>query len=141
MRSCQRTINTWKKTIVFWGIFPTQEFNPYLLRLLHWQAGSLPLESPGKPNVYHYFLSWGEKSHQFNGYKMVVLIWFFWQLLPEVGGGGSKLLHSVLLCHVRISCNHLGELRRGDLIAGGERDLETTVFTVQIELRKTMVLI
>ena len=25
------------------GIFPTQESNPHLLRLLHWQAGSLPL--------------------------------------------------------------------------------------------------
>ena len=25
------------------GIFPTQGSNPYLLHLLHWQAGSLPL--------------------------------------------------------------------------------------------------
>ena len=25
------------------GIFPTPESNPHLLRLLHWQAGSLPL--------------------------------------------------------------------------------------------------
>ena len=30
------------------GIFPTQESNPHLLRLLHWQAGSLPLAPPGK---------------------------------------------------------------------------------------------
>ena len=30
------------------GIFPTQELNPYLLCLLHWQAGSLPPVSPGK---------------------------------------------------------------------------------------------
>ena len=28
------------------GIFPTQGSNPHLLRLLHWQAGSLPLEPP-----------------------------------------------------------------------------------------------
>ena len=25
------------------GIFPTQELNLYLLHLLHWQVGSLPL--------------------------------------------------------------------------------------------------
>ena len=29
------------------GIFPTQGSNPHLLRLLHWQAGSLPLAPPG----------------------------------------------------------------------------------------------
>ena len=28
----------------------TQEMNPHLLRLLHWQAGSLPLASPGRPS-------------------------------------------------------------------------------------------
>ena len=31
------------------GIFPTQELNLRLLYLLHWQAGSLPLASSGKP--------------------------------------------------------------------------------------------
>ena len=31
------------------GIFPTQGSNPHLLRVLHWQAGSLPLVPPGKP--------------------------------------------------------------------------------------------
>ena len=30
------------------GDFPTQESNPGLLSLLHWQADSLPLPSPGK---------------------------------------------------------------------------------------------
>ena len=30
------------------GIFQTQGFNPHLLHLLHWQAGSLPAEPPGK---------------------------------------------------------------------------------------------
>ena len=33
------------------GIFLTSGSNPHLLRLLHWQAGSLPLASPGKPSV------------------------------------------------------------------------------------------
>ena len=31
------------------GIFPTQGSNLCLLCLLHWQVGSLPLASPGKP--------------------------------------------------------------------------------------------
>ena len=31
------------------GIFPIQESNPCLLRLLHWPMGSLPLAPPGKP--------------------------------------------------------------------------------------------
>ena len=33
---------------LLWGIFPTQGSN---LRHLHWQAGSLPLRQPGKPNA------------------------------------------------------------------------------------------
>ena len=33
------------------GIFPTQGSNPCLLRLPHWQAGSLPAEPPGKPTL------------------------------------------------------------------------------------------
>ena len=32
------------------GIFLTQGSNLPLLRLLHWQGGSLPLEPPGKPS-------------------------------------------------------------------------------------------
>ena len=34
---------------LLWGIFLTQELNPYLLHLLHWQASSVPLAPPGKP--------------------------------------------------------------------------------------------
>ena len=37
------------------GIFPTQGLSPHILRLLHWQAGSLPPVSPGKPkNIVRY---------------------------------------------------------------------------------------
>ena len=32
------------------GLFPTQGSKPYILCLLHWQAGSLPLATPRKPN-------------------------------------------------------------------------------------------
>ena len=31
------------------GIFPTQGLNVRVLRLLHWQAHSLPVAPPGKP--------------------------------------------------------------------------------------------
>ena len=31
------------------GIFPTQQSNPHLLCLLHWQVGSLAVTPPGKP--------------------------------------------------------------------------------------------
>ena len=31
------------------GIFPTQGLNPFLLHLLPWQVGSLPLVPPGMP--------------------------------------------------------------------------------------------
>ena len=34
---------------LFQEIFPTQGSNPHLLCLLHWQANSLPLVTPGKP--------------------------------------------------------------------------------------------
>ena len=37
-------------------IFPTQESSPHILCLLHWQAGSLSLVSPGKPlHMVHSF--------------------------------------------------------------------------------------
>ena len=35
------------------GIFRTQVWNPHLLHLLHWQAGSLTLAPPGKPHPNH----------------------------------------------------------------------------------------
>ena len=38
------------------GIFPTQESNPRLLGLLHWQVGSLPIVPPGKPFIIIYYM-------------------------------------------------------------------------------------
>ena len=35
------------------GAFRTQGLNSHLLHLLHWQAGSLPLALPGKPQRHH----------------------------------------------------------------------------------------
>ena len=35
------------------GIFQTQGSNPHLFHLLHWQAGSLPTEPPGKPMLQY----------------------------------------------------------------------------------------
>ena len=40
---------------VLQGIFLTQGLNPHRLCLLQWQAGSLPLAPPGKPNIVAYF--------------------------------------------------------------------------------------
>ena len=39
------------------GIFPTQRWNLHLLCLLRWQAGSLPLEPPGKPIYVHLYIN------------------------------------------------------------------------------------
>ena len=36
------------------GIFPTQGSNMYLLHLVHWQVGSLPLAPPGKPEILYW---------------------------------------------------------------------------------------
>ena len=38
------------------GICPTQGSDPCLLRLLHWQADSLPLAPPGKPWKYYIYI-------------------------------------------------------------------------------------
>ena len=35
------------------GIFLSLGLNPYLLQVLHWQAGSLPLAQPGKRDQTH----------------------------------------------------------------------------------------
>ena len=49
------------------GIFPSQGSNMHLLYLLHWQANSLPIVPPGKPNYFfcppfppshHFKLGW-----------------------------------------------------------------------------------
>ena len=37
------------------GIFPIQGSNPHLLCFLNWQAGSLPLVPPGKPESRYHF--------------------------------------------------------------------------------------
>ena len=39
---------------LLWGIFLTQGLNLYLLHLLHWQVGSLPLALSGKPKTSIY---------------------------------------------------------------------------------------
>ena len=47
--------------ILLQGIFPTQWLKLHLLRLLHWQAGSLPLVLPGKPQICRWYHSNGRK--------------------------------------------------------------------------------
>ena len=48
------------------GIFPTQGSNPHLLRLLCWQADSLPLAPPGRPQRFLHAVakdSCNQRSH------------------------------------------------------------------------------
>ena len=49
----------WKKTNIVWHYLyvdmVTQGSNLHLLRLLHWQANSLPPEPPGMPICGHFF--------------------------------------------------------------------------------------
>ena len=50
----QERILEWEEGhAVLQGIFPIQGSNLCFLRLLHWQAGSLPLTPPGKPEHTH----------------------------------------------------------------------------------------
>ena len=46
------------------GICPTQGVYPSLLRLLHWQVGSLPLAAPGKPTHRTSFQNCCARSHE-----------------------------------------------------------------------------
>ena len=67
------------------GIFVTQGLNPWLLGLLHWQAGSLPLTPPG------YFLFFLEVRK--NGYFSVIWISLYrlWQtLIDKVAASGFE---------------------------------------------------
>ena len=75
--ACQAPLCPWnfqgKNTRVgchflFQGNFPTQGWNPYLLRLLHWWAGSLPLSHRGSPLLWF-------SSVQFSQYLLHLLHW------------------------------------------------------------------
>ena len=58
------------------GIFLTQELNPCLLHLLHWQADSLPLhhlESPNKIRRARQFLSSLGSYTLFCGVKLLII--------------------------------------------------------------------
>ena len=52
------SLEYWVSSLEWWvaisfsrGVFLSKGLNPCLLCLLHWQAGSLPVAPPGKPNV------------------------------------------------------------------------------------------
>ena len=56
-------------------IFLTQGSNPCLLSLLHWQAGSLPLEPPGKPQPYMIAFKWQTKTFLYLWVCICTNIW------------------------------------------------------------------
>ena len=47
----QARILEWVAIALLQGSFPNQGSNPHLSHLLHWQAGPLPLATPGKPRA------------------------------------------------------------------------------------------
>ena len=57
------------------GVFLTQELNPCLFSLLHWQAGSLPLVPPGKAQFENVVFS--KSSLKQLNMNILVLIFFF----------------------------------------------------------------
>ena len=56
------------------GIFPTQEWNPGLLHLLHWQVDSVLLEPPGNPDDVT-TQSHIQKCHDFKGGRVKMNIY------------------------------------------------------------------
>ena len=84
------------------GIFLTQGLNSRLLRLLHWQADSLPLSHLGSPSQKIYILKTAQKSSQgwhFRGhsfYSDFVPLWLYFRLAwyhIERNGYHSLLTH------------------------------------------------
>ena len=58
----------WKKTNIVWHYLyvdmVTQGLNLHLLRILHWQANSLPLAPPGTPICGHFFFFFTKSNSQ-----------------------------------------------------------------------------
>jgi len=57
---------------LFQGIFLTQGLNPCLLRLLHWQVGSLPLAPHGK--LMEYNLQKKKKKKKLNHFAIHLIV-------------------------------------------------------------------
>ena len=68
----------------FKGIFPSEILNPHLLRLLHWQLGSLPPTPPGKPQIS--LITWQMLFWQKKNFYQFLLNIFHWgcQLKKDV---------------------------------------------------------
>ena len=52
--ACKTPLHEYCFHALLQGMFLTQGWNLHLLCLLYWQAGSLPLAPPGKPNIILY---------------------------------------------------------------------------------------
>ena len=94
----QARILVWVAMPLLQSIFPSQEWNPCLLCLLNWQAGSLPLAPPGKPSghrigstkqdfCYLRRIYWTKQVHSFQ--TLIGLLLFY--LIPQ----SDKLLTAV----------------------------------------------
>ena len=76
------------------GIYPTQGSNLCLLRLLHWQAGSLPLAPPGKPSLYSNCL----QIQEVRSVGQILNIENF-SSMRELEGEGPKKNHYRIIIH------------------------------------------
>ena len=75
--------------VLLWGIFPTQGSNPGLLRLLHRQAGSLPVAPPGKP---HSGCVFGSKYHSSKCAQPPTQHFYLWEFVQR-GQTRSEMEH------------------------------------------------
>ena len=90
-RILQARILEWAATLQ--GIFLTQGPNPPLLRLLHWQADSLPLAPPGSPSASPSM----SKSQRFWGKLRTVEVLGFEGIMESCSPTGSRKLARELL--------------------------------------------
>ena len=104
------------------GVLPTQRSNPHLLRLLHRQAGSLPLVPPGKPNLWAVGIS-GTKL--FKGWPSGAWVHGCplvpsppWDASPFLSGVYLFASASVSLFPLSVSCGHLCILRLFVCVSG-----------------------
>ena len=65
------------------GDIPTQELNPHLLRLLHWQVDSLPLAPSGKPSTPGIKCKRNYKSRD-KSWKECMKMFFFFFFRPSL---------------------------------------------------------
>ena len=84
------------------GIFQTQESNPNLLGLLHWQADSLPLNHQGSPVAY--ILPCNCKWRTIGGHLLILIKSSDWKLNFKTLGLRFHYMIFIINFGVKIKC-------------------------------------